>query len=74
MPERWIRMRSLRAKLDDRSRSSIYRDMARGRLPKPVKQGNVNLWNDREVDEALLEQRALAEQRPPLAQTLPNAE
>lgn len=43
----------LQAKLSGRSRSSIYRDVKRGWLPKPRKLGRLNYWDESEVDEFL---------------------
>jgi prophage regulatory protein len=51
--EVWLSLRQLRAKLGDRSRASIYRDVAAGRLPRPTKLGQSNLWLESEVDAAL---------------------
>lgn len=42
-----------RAKLGNRSRSSIYRDLEAGRLPKPVKIGARLYWVEAEVDAAI---------------------
>jgi len=40
-------------KLANRSRSSIYRDLEAGRLPKPVKIGARLYWVEAEVDAAI---------------------
>ena len=49
----YVNFRQLRTKLGGRSRSSIYLDIAAGRLPKPFKLGGVNFWIEAEVDELL---------------------
>ncbi|WP_245222591.1 MULTISPECIES: AlpA family phage regulatory protein [Ruegeria] len=43
----------LREKLGNRSRSSIYADLAAERLPKPVKLGGRLLWIEEEIDSHL---------------------
>lgn len=48
-----IRMRELRGKLGGRSRSAIYCDIAAGRIPKPVRLGGINLFDEAEVESAL---------------------
>ena len=40
-------------KLDDRSRSSIYRDVERGDLPKPIKIGRSVFWIEEQIDQYL---------------------
>ena len=47
----------LRTKLEGRSRSSIYRDIEAGRLPKPMKRGGRVYWLEEEVDAALIRLR-----------------
>lgn len=49
----YISLDRLRAKLGGRSRSSIYRDVQAGRLPKPIKRGAHPRWVEEEVDAAL---------------------
>lgn len=39
-----ITMAGLRSFLADRSRSAIYDDITKGRLPKPIKIGGRNYW------------------------------
>lgn len=43
----------LRTVLGGRGRSTIYRDVAAGRLPKPIKIGGRVYWQDDEVEVAL---------------------
>ena len=51
-----INFKTLSKKLGNRSKSSIYRDMLNGLLPKPlVVLGKTNLWDDDAVDLALLQ-------------------
>ncbi len=45
----------LQAKLGNRSRSSIYRDLEEGRLPKPVKLGARLYWPENAIDAAIAE-------------------
>ena len=52
---RYLNFRQLQEKLGDRGRTSIYRDVANGRLPKPVKIGDRNYWIDEKVDEKIAE-------------------
>jgi predicted DNA-binding transcriptional regulator AlpA len=51
----------MRAKIGVRSRSSIYLDLALGRLPQPLKLGGRLLWDEAAVDAHL---RALASEAP----------
>ncbi|SLN44224.1 Prophage CP4-57 regulatory protein (AlpA) [Roseovarius litorisediminis] len=48
----------LQSKLGGRGRSSIYRDVDLGRLPKPVKLGSRLYWNEAEIDAAIENQAA----------------
>lgn len=43
----------LQAKLGNRSRSSVYRDLEAGRLPRPIKLGARLYWAESAVDEAI---------------------
>lgn len=43
----------LQAKLGGRGRTTIYRDVDLGRLPKPIKLGSRLYWNEAEIDAAL---------------------
>jgi len=40
-------------KLGGRSRSSVYRDIEAGRLPKPIKFGSRLYWQGAEIDAAI---------------------
>ncbi|GAA6199617.1 AlpA family phage regulatory protein [Aquicoccus sp. SU-CL01552] len=40
-------------KLGGRSANSIYTDIGRGQLPKPIKLGNRNVWPETAIDEAM---------------------
>ena len=46
----YLTLRGLSAKLGDRSRSSIYNDLAAGRLPQPIKLGGRLYWPSDVVD------------------------
>ena len=50
---RYLNFRDLQAKLGGRGRTTIYRDVELGRLPKPVKLGSRLYWNEAEIDAAL---------------------
>lgn len=50
---RLIRLPALREKYDGRSRASIYRDIADGTLPPPIKIGGSSFWDEAEVDAAI---------------------
>jgi predicted DNA-binding transcriptional regulator AlpA len=54
----YITFNQLQSKLGNRSRSSVYRDLEAGRLPRPVKLGSRLYWREDEIDAALA---ALAE-------------
>lgn len=54
----YIPMELVRQKLGGRSRSSIYRDVATGRLPVPLKIGRNNYWVEAEVDQAIMKLRS----------------
>lgn len=47
----------LQRKIGGRSRSSIYRDIETGRLPRPIKFGARLYWNEADIDTALSEAR-----------------
>ena len=55
---RYLTFRDLQEKLGGRGRTTIYRDVEHGRLPKPVKLGSRLYWNEAEVDAALESIRA----------------
>lgn len=50
---RYLSFTQLQAKLGNRSRSSIYRDFASGRLPRPIKLGSRLYWAERDIDAAI---------------------
>ncbi|MGJ8585423.1 MAG: helix-turn-helix transcriptional regulator [Marinosulfonomonas sp.] len=50
MPKRYINFHQLSEKLGGRSRTSIYRDVAAKRLPKPLKIGHRSYWDDAEIE------------------------
>ena len=52
---RYLTLRGLQDKLDGRGRTTIYRDVAMGRLPKPVKIGARLYWNEDDIDAAIAE-------------------
>ena len=50
---RYLNFSDLQAKIGHRSRSSIYRDVDLGRLPKPVKIGGRLYWSEADIDAAI---------------------
>ncbi len=50
---RLISFPNVQAKLDGRSRSSIYRDIDAERLPPPIKFGGRLYWNEADIDAIL---------------------
>lgn len=48
---KYLRLNDLREKLGGRARSSIYRDIELGRLPRPFKLGASIYWIESDVDE-----------------------
>jgi predicted DNA-binding transcriptional regulator AlpA len=46
----YLTLKELSAKLGNRSRSSLYLDLAAGRLPQPVKLGGKLYWPEGDVD------------------------
>ncbi|MGB3317284.1 MAG: transcriptional regulator [Albidovulum sp.] len=51
---RYLTFNELREKLGGRGRTTIYRDIAAKRLPKPIKLGGLNYFPEQAVDDALL--------------------
>ncbi len=49
----YLNFAQLRAKLGGRGRSSIYRDVEAGRLPRPLKLGSRLYWPEDAIDAAL---------------------
>ena len=50
---KYLSFNELSMKLGGRSRSTIYRDVELGRLPKPIKIGGRIYWLEHKVDEVL---------------------
>lgn len=50
---RYLTFQDLRDKLGGRGRTTIYRDIEDGRLPKPVKLGARLYWPEDAIDAAL---------------------
>jgi len=49
----YLSFRDLQAKLGGRGRTTIYRDVELGRLPKPAKIGSRLYWNEADIDATL---------------------
>jgi predicted DNA-binding transcriptional regulator AlpA len=49
----YLTLKGLCAKLGGRSRSAIYRDLADGRLPQPVKLGSRLYWPEGDIEDHL---------------------
>lgn len=50
---KYLNFNELRVKLGNRGRTSIYRDIELGRLPKPMKFGARLYWKEAEIDAIL---------------------
>jgi prophage regulatory protein len=50
---KYLSFTELRAKLGGRGRTTIYRDLELGRLPKPIKLGGRLYWVENQVDDAM---------------------
>ena len=50
---KYLSFRDLQNKLGGRGRTTIYRDVELGRLPRPVKIGSRLYWNEADVDAAV---------------------
>ena len=50
---KYLSFNELSLKLGGRSRSTIYRDVELGRLPKPIKIGGRIYWLEHKIDEVL---------------------
>ncbi len=50
---RYLSFRDLQEKLGGRGRSTIYRDVETGRLPKPIKIGSRLYWAEADIDAAI---------------------
>jgi predicted DNA-binding transcriptional regulator AlpA len=49
----YLTFHDLQAKLGGRGRTTIYRDVEIGRLPKPVKIGSRLYWAESDIDDAI---------------------
>jgi prophage regulatory protein len=49
----YLNLNQLSAKMGNRSRSSIYRDVDNKRIPPPLKLGSRLYWVENEIDEAI---------------------
>lgn len=56
--QKYMTLTELRTKLGNRSRSSIYLDLAAGRLPQPVKIGARLYWGEDDIELFLQSQNA----------------
>ena len=50
----YLTLKGLCAKLGGRSRSAIYLDLAKGRLPQPIKLGIRLYWSEGDIEAHLL--------------------
>lgn len=50
---RYLSFSDLQDKLGGRGRTTIYRDVELGRLPKPLKIGSRLYWVESQIDEAI---------------------
>ena len=53
--KQYISFRDLQEKLGGRGRTTIYRDIELGRIPKPTKIGSRLYWDEAEVEAAVEE-------------------
>ena len=51
---KYVSFEQLQEKLGGRSRSAIYVDLEKGRLPKPLKLGRLLYWEDSALDQYLI--------------------
>ena len=51
---KYVSFKQLQEKLGGRSRSAIYVDLEKGRLPKPLKLGRRLYWEDNALDQYLI--------------------
>ncbi|MAM63512.1 helix-turn-helix domain-containing protein [Maritimibacter sp. UBA3975] len=51
--ERYLTFQDLQAKLGGRGRTTIYRDVENGRLPKPFKIGSRLYWREADIEAAV---------------------
>ena len=52
---RYLTFRDVQAKLGGRGRTTIYRDVEIGRLPKPLKLGSRLYWIEADIEAAISE-------------------
>lgn len=75
---KYLNIHQLQVKLGGRSTNAIYGDIQHGKLPKPIKLGNRNLWPEPTVDVWMArlakEQGADMPELPPLLQALGEVE
>lgn len=64
---KYLNFTELRAKLGGRGRTTVYRDIEFGRLPKPLKLGGRLYWIESQVDEALAEAQRVPADAPEAA-------
>lgn len=64
---KYLNFTELRAKLGGRGRTTVYRDIEFGRLPKPLKLGGRLYWIESQVDEALAEAQRVQADAPEAA-------
>lgn len=55
---KYLSFHDLQNKLGGRGRTTIYRDVELGRLPKPVKIGSRLYWNEADVEATIETNRA----------------
>ena len=55
---KYLNFTELRTKLGGRGRTTVYRDIEFGRLPKPNKLGGRLYWIDSQVDEAMAQSQS----------------
>lgn len=50
---KYLTLLELQKKLCGRGRTTIYRDIATGRLPRPIKLGSRNYWREDDIDSVM---------------------
>ena len=53
MNKHYLTMKAVQEKLHGRSRTSIYNDCLKGRIPQPIKLGGRLYWEESALDAAL---------------------
>lgn len=56
MTKNFLTMKAVQEKLHGRSRTSIYNDCLKGRIPQPIKLGGRLYWEESALDAALSKQ------------------